>query len=70
MPTQLDADLALLTAHCTGMFADRARMINRLRDVLTGAFPALERAFDYSSHKGALVLLTGYRTPQAIRCRS
>src|SRR6185369_3295172 len=49
--------------------ADRVRMINRLRDVLTGIFPALERAFDYSAHKGALVLLTGYQTPAAIRRR-
>lgn len=40
-----------------------------LRDVLTGVFPALERAFDYSAHKGALVLLTGYQTPAAIRRR-
>ncbi|WP_338703474.1 IS110 family transposase [Streptomyces sp. Q6] len=69
VPAQLAADLALLTAHRTDMVADRVRMINRLRDVLTGVFPALERAFDYSSHKGALVLLTGYQTPQAIRRR-
>jgi hypothetical protein len=44
-------------------------MINRLRDVLSGVFPALERAFDYSAHKGALVLLTGYQTPSTIRRR-
>ncbi len=66
---QLAADLALLTAHRTDLVADRVRMINRLRDVLTGVFPALERAFDYSAHKGALVLLTGYQTPAAIRRR-
>ncbi|WSM44864.1 IS110 family transposase (plasmid) [Streptomyces cellulosae] len=69
VPAQLAADLALLTAHRTDLIADRVRMINRLRDVLTGMFPALERAFDYSSHKGALVLLTGYQTPAAIRRR-
>lgn len=69
VPAQLAADLALLTAHRSDMVADRVRMINRLRDVLTGVFPALERAFDYSSHKGALVLLTRYQTPQAIRRR-
>ncbi|MEU1465239.1 IS110 family transposase [Streptomyces sp. NPDC005727] len=63
------ADLALLTAHRADLVADRVRMINRLRDVLTGVFPALERAFDYSAHKGALVLLTGYQTPAAIRRR-
>ncbi|MFE3172912.1 IS110 family transposase [Amycolatopsis sp. NPDC059090] len=67
VPAQLAADLALLTAHRSELVADRVRMINRLRDVLTGISPALERAFDYSAHKGALVLLTGYQTPAAIR---
>lgn len=42
---QLVAELALLTGHRTDLVADRVRMINRLRDVLTGVFPALERAF-------------------------
>lgn len=69
VPAQLAADLALLTAHRSDLVADRVRMINRLRDVLTGVFPALERAFDYSTRKGALVLLTGYQTPAAIRRR-
>ncbi|WP_327291834.1 IS110 family transposase [Streptomyces sp. NBC_01198] len=69
VPAQPAADLALLTAHRSDLAADRVRMINRLRDVLTGVFPALERAFDYSAHKGALVLLTGYQTPAAIRRR-
>ncbi|MFI6688456.1 IS110 family transposase [Streptomyces sp. NPDC050485] len=69
VPAQLAADLALLTAHRSDLVADRVRMINRLRDVLTGIFPALERAFDYSAHKGALVLLTGYQIPAAIRRR-
>lgn len=69
VPAQLAADLALLTGRRTDLIADRVRMINRLRDVLTGIFPALERAFDYSAHKGALVLLTGYQTPAALRRR-
>jgi NAD(P)-dependent dehydrogenase (short-subunit alcohol dehydrogenase family) len=69
VPAQLAADLALLTAHRSYLVADRVRMINHLRDVLTGVFPALERAVDYSSHNGALVLLTGYQTPAAIRRR-
>jgi transposase len=43
------------------------RMINRLRDLMTSVFPSLEREFDYSSHKGALVLLTGYASPDRIR---
>jgi transposase len=67
VPAQIAADLALLTAHRSDLVADRVRMINRLRDVLTGMFPALERAFDYSTSKSALVLLTGYQTPQRIR---
>jgi transposase len=67
VPAQLAADLALLVAHRKDLVADRVRMINRLRDVLTGIFPALERAFDYSSQRGALVLLTGYQTPAALR---
>ncbi|MFE9613833.1 IS110 family transposase [Streptomyces sp. NPDC006012] len=69
VPAQLAADLALLTAHRSDLVADRVRMINRLRDVLTGIFPALERAFDDSAHKGALVRLTDYQTPAAIRRR-
>ncbi|MFI2346879.1 IS110 family transposase [Streptomyces sp. NPDC019443] len=69
VPAQLAADLALLTARRTDLIADRVRMLNRLRDVLTGIFPALERAFDYADHKGALILLTGYQTPAAIRRR-
>lgn len=69
VPAQLAADLALLTTHRTDLVADRVRLINRLRDTLTGIFPALERSFDYSARKGALVLLTGYQTPAAIRRR-
>jgi hypothetical protein len=69
VPAQLGMDLAVLTAHRSDLVADRVRMINRLRDVLSGVFPALERAFDYSDHKGALILLTGYQTPGGIRRR-
>ncbi|MEY9988040.1 transposase [Streptomyces sp. V4I8] len=43
VPVQLAADLTLLTSHRTDLVADRVRLINRLRDVLTGIFPALER---------------------------
>ena len=67
VPAQLAADLALLVGHRKDLVADRVRMINRLRDVLTGIFPALERAFDYSGQRGALVLPTGYQTPAALR---
>lgn len=65
--TEQVCNLGLLTAHRADLIADRVRMINRLRDVLTSVFPALEREFDYSSCKGALVLLAGYATPARIR---
>jgi transposase len=35
--------------------------------VLSGYFPALERAFDYAHSRGALTLLTRYQNPAAIR---
>lgn len=65
--TDLVRNLAVLTGHRTDLIADRVRMINRLRDLLTSVFPSLERAFDYSAHKGALVLLTRYASPDRIR---
>ncbi|MQS13887.1 IS110 family transposase [Streptomyces kaniharaensis] len=67
VPAQLVADLALLVAHRTDLVADRVRMVNRLRDVLTGIFPALERAFDWSNNKGALTMLTYRQTAAGIR---
>lgn len=69
VPAQLAADPALLTTHRTDLVTDRVRTVNRLRDVLTGMFPALERAFDYSARKGALVPLAGHQTPAALRRR-
>lgn len=68
-PVALISELRLLVAHRTDLVADRVRLVNRLRDVLSGYFPALERAFDYAHSRGALVLLTGYQTPAAIRSR-
>jgi transposase len=65
--TDLTRELALLTGHRTDLIADRVRMINRLRDVLTSIFPTLEQAFDYSSHKGALILLSEYANPHRLR---
>jgi transposase len=65
--TDLVRNLAVLIGYRADLIADRVRMINRLRDLMTSVFPSLERAFDYSSHKGALMLLTGYATPDRIR---
>ncbi|MGP4020433.1 hypothetical protein [Saccharopolyspora sp. 5N708] len=58
---------ALLPARRADVAADRTRTINRLRAQLLQYFPALERVFDFSKSKGALTLLTGFRTPAALR---
>jgi transposase len=65
--TDLVRDLGVLTGHRADLVADRVRMINRLRDLMTSVFPSLEREFDYASCKGALVLLTGYASPHRLR---
>lgn len=65
--SDLVRNLAVLTGHRADLIADRVRMINRLRDLMTGVFPSLEREFDYKSCKGAVVLLTGYASPDRIR---
>jgi transposase len=65
--TDLVRELAVLTGHRNDLIADRVRMLNRLRDLMTSVFPSLEREFDYASCKGALVLLTGYSSPTRIR---
>lgn len=64
---EIAVELRILTARRYDLAADRTRAINRLRAQLLEYFPALERAFDYSRSKAALVLLTGYRTPAALR---
>lgn len=47
--------------------APGTRAINRLRAQILEYFPARERAFDFSTSKTALILLTGYQTPAALR---
>ncbi|MFE1409182.1 IS110 family transposase [Streptomyces sp. NPDC058770] len=59
-------ELRLLTDHRVDLVADRTRTINRLKALLNGMFPALERALDLGN-AGPLVLLAGYQTPAAIR---
>lgn len=63
---ELVGELDLLTSHRRDLTADRARMVNRLRDLLVGICPALERVFAYTSRPG-LVLVTGFQTPAARR---
>ena len=64
---EMTVELRILTARRADLVADRTRAVNRLRAQLSEYFPALERAFDYSQHKAALILLTGYQTPEALR---
>ncbi|MFF2663000.1 IS110 family transposase [Kitasatospora sp. NPDC058032] len=64
---EIAVDLRILTTRRIDLAADRTRAINRLRAQLLEYFPALERAFDLSASKSALILLTGYQTPAALR---
>lgn len=65
--TQVAVDLRLLTSHRLDVIHDRVRTINRLRATMLEYFPALERAFDFSKNKAALVLLSHYATPGSLR---
>lgn len=64
---EIAVDLPILTARRIDLAADRTRAINRLRAQLLEYFPALERAFDLSTSKSALILLASYQTPAALR---
>ncbi|MFJ9444519.1 IS110 family transposase [Kitasatospora sp. NPDC101235] len=64
--SEIAVDLRIFTARRLDLAADRTRAINRLRAQILEYFPALERAFDYSASKAALVLLTDYQTPGAL----
>ncbi|MCQ8836620.1 IS110 family transposase [Streptomyces malaysiensis] len=65
--SEIAIDLKILTARRMDLSADRTRAVNRLRAQMLEYFPALECAFDYSVSKTALILLTGYQTPAALR---
>jgi hypothetical protein len=60
---EISTGLRILTARRADKSADRVRAINRLQAQLLEYFPALERAFDYSRSKAALLLLSKHRTP-------
>ncbi|BCW69275.1 hypothetical protein NicSoilB8_03190 [Arthrobacter sp. NicSoilB8] len=64
---EISTVLRILTARRADKSADRVRAINRLQAQLLEYFPALERAFDYSRSKAALLLLTKHRIPDGIR---
>ncbi|MFE7213292.1 IS110 family transposase [Streptomyces sp. NPDC057611] len=59
-------ELRLLTERRSDLVEDRTRALNRLKSLLNGMFPALERALDVS-RVGVLVFLTGYQSPAVIR---
>ncbi|GAA2746012.1 IS110 family transposase [Kitasatospora cinereorecta] len=63
---ELIAELRILTGRRADLNADRTRRINRLRGQLNSIFPALERSLDLVNH-GPVILLSGYRTPAALR---
>ncbi|WP_406231258.1 IS110 family transposase [Nocardia sp. NBC_01009] len=65
-PDQIVTDLKVLIARRENLMTDWVRGINQLREMLASIFPALERAFDYST-RSALILLTGFRTPAGLR---
>lgn len=63
---EIVASLRLLVGHRHDLVADRTRLINRLREVLVGVFPGLERVLDLTT-QGAPKLLLRYQTPLKIR---
>ncbi|MGI5200279.1 IS110 family transposase [Spirillospora sp. CA-108201] len=65
-PDELVVELTRLTAHRTDLMADWVRGVNRLRELLTSIFPALERSFDFST-RSALILISGFCTPSELR---
>lgn len=64
-PDELAAELRLLTAHRGDIAGERTRAINRLRALLLGIFPALERVLDFTN-RGPLVLVQHFQTADAI----
>ena len=62
----LVVELTRLVSYRADVMADWVRGINRLRELLTSIFPALEASFDYST-RSALTLVAGYCTPAGIR---
>ena len=65
-PTELVARLALLVAHRADLIEDWVRGVNRLRRLMLGISPALERALTFTN-VAALLLLSGFQTPEQIR---
>ncbi|MDX3663665.1 IS110 family transposase [Streptomyces sp. ID05-26A] len=66
VPEELIVELNLLTGQREDLTADWVRGVNRLRGLLTGVFPALEAALDYTTST-ALTFVLEYCTPAAIQ---
>jgi transposase len=62
----LVVELTRLVSYRADVMADWVRGVNRLRELLSCIFPALEASFDYST-RSALILLTGFCTPAEVR---
>lgn len=64
--TELDAEIRLLVGRRRDLVKDQTRRLTRLRDLLCGIHPGLERVVDPTTKTG-LVLLGRYVTPAEIR---
>ncbi len=63
---EISVELKILTSRRTDLMRDRTRAINRLRALLTGYFPTLERSLDVRNSVG-LILLSRYQTPGGLQ---
>jgi transposase len=65
-PDPLDAEIRLLVARRRELVTEQTRRAGRLRDLLSGLFPALERRIGPTTRTG-LVFLSHYAAPEDIR---
>jgi transposase len=65
-PDSLDAEIRLLVSRRRELVTEQTRRVGRLRDLLSGLFPALERRIDPTTRTG-LVFLSHYAAPEDIR---
>lgn len=65
-PDPLDAEIRLLVSRRRELVTEQTRRVGRLRDLLSGLFPALERRIDPTTRTG-LVLLSHHAAPEDIR---
>ncbi|MFN3971548.1 MAG: IS110 family transposase [Gemmobacter sp.] len=65
-PDPLDAEIRLLVSRRRELVTEQTRRAGRLRDLLSGLFPAPERRIDPTTRTG-LVFLSHYAAPEDIR---